>query len=176
MSRFPSCFPNQSFQEVGKHPTPVGWQECARPCQQGTEVSEHLSVPAAFPRTDISGTGGSESRSGTGLCEPDLSFLPVGSHTAVAAESYSQVRQELQRLSDGMDVSEGFKAFAALMDCRPDLGSKAELPRSRRSLQGWSKVDPAKTRPPRPFALVALIVVKLLPNQHWQHFSASLHT
>jgi hypothetical protein len=162
MSRFPSCCPNQSIQEVGKHPTPVGWQECARPCQQETEVSEH--VPAAFPR-DISGTDGSESRSGTGLCEPDLSFLPVCRHTAVAAESYSQVR-----------LSEGFKAFAALMDCRPDLGSKAELPRSRRSLQGWSKVDPAKTRPPRPFALVALIVVKLLPNQHWQHFSASLHT
>ena len=53
MSRFPSCFPNQSFQEVGKHPTPVGWQECARPCQQETEVSEQLLVPAAFPRPTL---------------------------------------------------------------------------------------------------------------------------
>ena len=64
--------------------------------------------------------------------------------------------------SDGIDVSEGFKTLAALVDARPDASQKGDLPRSRRCLQGWAKLDPARTRPPMPYPLVALLCCNML--------------
>ena len=34
------------------------------------------------------------------------------------------------------------------MDARPDASQKGDLPRARRCLQGWAKLDPARTKPP----------------------------
>jgi len=50
--------------------------------------------------------------------------------------------------SEGIDVSEGFKTLAALVDARPDASQKGDLPRARRCLQEWAKLDPARTKPP----------------------------
>ena len=70
-------------------------------------------------------------------------------------ESFSIYLNHL--FAEGIDVSEGFKTLAALVDARPDASQKGDLPRSRRSLQGWAKLDPARTRPPMPYPLVALL-------------------
>lgn len=58
---------------------------------------------------------------------------------------------------EGADVSEGFKVLAAVLDAHPDCGGKQGLLQSRRCLQGWAKIDPARTRPPLPFPVVAML-------------------
>ena len=78
-------------------------------------------------------------------------------------ESFSIYLNQL--FSDGADASEGFKTFAALLDAYPQTSGKAGLPRARRCLQGWAKLDPARSRPPMPFSLVALICCHLLELQ-----------
>lgn len=62
----------------------------------------------------------------------------------------------------GYDLSEATKFFAAVLDAHPGSGHKDTLPRSRRCLKGWHRLDPGKTRPPLPWALVALIVIDML--------------
>ena len=56
------------------------------------------------------------------------------------------------------DLSEATKHLA-LLDTRPDGTHRAEdLPRSRRCLQGWRRMDPGQTRLPMPWELVALMI------------------
>jgi hypothetical protein len=62
----------------------------------------------------------------------------------------------------GWDHSEAGKYFAAFLDAHPECSHKTMLPRSRRALQGWSKLDPGKTRPPLPFELICLIVLQMM--------------
>ena len=62
----------------------------------------------------------------------------------------------------GYDLSEASKFFAAVLDAQPGYGPKENLPRSRRCLKGWHRLDPGKTRPPLPWALVALIVTAMM--------------
>ena len=64
--------------------------------------------------------------------------------------------------SEGTDISEGNKTFAAVLDARPGSSQAEQLPRSRRCLKGWANLDPGATRPPVPFQLIALIVVTML--------------
>ncbi|CAE7599810.1 kidins220 [Symbiodinium sp. CCMP2592] len=71
---------------------------------------------------------------------------------------------------EGADVSEGSKVFAAVLDARPGSSQQMVLPRSRRCLKGWSNMDPGKTRPPIPFALIALIALDLLDNRIYEAF------
>ena len=66
-----------------------------------------------------------------------------------------------QSFLEGWSIAEGNKCLAAVMDWRPDL-SKLQLPRSRRSLQGWKNLDPGATRPPVPWPLIALITLVML--------------
>eukprot|EP00438_Fugacium_kawagutii_P007118 Skav222891 [mRNA] locus=scaffold1102:216619:220553:- [translate_table: standard] len=56
-----------------------------------------------------------------------------------------------EKFAEGMDISEATKSFAAIIDARPDCGQKTDLPRTRRALQGWHKLDPGSTRPPLPW-------------------------
>ena len=63
---------------------------------------------------------------------------------------------------EGADVSEGFKVLAAVLDAHPDCGGKLGLCQSRRCLQGWAKIDPARTRPPLPFPVVAMLAVHMI--------------
>jgi hypothetical protein len=65
----------------------------------------------------------------------------------------------------GVDLHEGTKLWAAVADAFPDFGQKDKLPRTRRALQGWHKVDPQRTRPPIPWQLVAAISMKMLARQ-----------
>lgn len=62
----------------------------------------------------------------------------------------------------GFDLQDGPKSLAAIIDAYPDFGQKGQLFRTRRALQGWSKVDPQKTRPPIPWPLVATMVMMML--------------
>lgn len=62
----------------------------------------------------------------------------------------------------GFDLQDGTKSLAAIIDAYPDFGQKGQLFRTRRALQGWSKVDPQKTRPPIPWPLVATMVMMML--------------
>ena len=60
---------------------------------------------------------------------------------------------------EGRDISEASKSFAAALDANAGFSLKQFLPRSRRCLQGWSKLDPGNTRPPLSWALVALLAL-----------------
>lgn len=63
---------------------------------------------------------------------------------------------------EGRDISEGSKVFASVLDAHPNFGGKQSLARSRRALQGWSKLDPGNTRPPLAWALIAKIGMMML--------------
>ena len=67
---------------------------------------------------------------------------------------------------DGHDVSEGSKSFAAIMDANPHCSGKNGMLRSRRCLQGWTKLDPGRTRPPLPWGLLALVGTRWLEQGH----------
>ena len=51
----------------------------------------------------------------------------------------------------GFDLQDGSKTMAAVIDSRPDFSPRHMLQRTRRALQGWSKVEPQFTRPPLPW-------------------------
>ncbi|CAK9013540.1 unnamed protein product [Durusdinium trenchii] len=61
----------------------------------------------------------------------------------------------------GVELHEGSKFVAAVKDAFPEFGHKSALPRMVRALQGWTKIDPQKTRPPLPWELVAGIAMKM---------------
>ncbi|CAE8608177.1 unnamed protein product [Polarella glacialis] len=63
---------------------------------------------------------------------------------------------------EGWELSEATKHLAAFTDSHPDCGHKTMMPRSRRCLQGWKKLDPGRTRPPLPWCLVALVAMTVL--------------
>lgn len=67
---------------------------------------------------------------------------------------------------EGHDLGDGTKTLAAVLDSNPGCGQRTRLPRSRRSLQGWNRLDPQKTRPPLPWGLVALIALELAKEGH----------
>lgn len=75
---------------------------------------------------------------------------------------------------EGRDLSEASKFFAAALDANPDFSGKQSLPRSRRSLQGWSKLDPGNTRPPMAWALVALLCLGMLRRGLFRQCLATL--
>ncbi|CAE8610344.1 unnamed protein product, partial [Polarella glacialis] len=60
----------------------------------------------------------------------------------------------------GKDLHDATKMLAAVLDRRQDL--KESLPRSRRSLQGYRKLDPGLSRPPMAWELVALIALTMI--------------
>lgn len=62
----------------------------------------------------------------------------------------------------GLELGEGSKTLAAVIDAYPGCGPKHMLPRARRALQGWLKQDPQRTRPPIPWALVAGLAMVML--------------
>ena len=64
---------------------------------------------------------------------------------------------------EGHNLGDGTKTLAAILDSHPGCGQRARLPRSRRALQGWNRLDPQKTPPPLPWGLVALIAGKRRP-------------
>ena len=66
-----------------------------------------------------------------------------------------------QSFIEGWSVAEGNKCLAAVMDWKPQI-SKHQLPRSRRSLQGWKNLDPGTTRPPMAWPLIALIALVMV--------------
>jgi integrase len=61
----------------------------------------------------------------------------------------------------GSSLGEATKSLAALIDHVPDCGQKGALPRARRCLQGWQRLDPGATRPPIPMELVFLLALKM---------------
>ncbi|CAK9105668.1 unnamed protein product [Durusdinium trenchii] len=70
-----------------------------------------------------------------------------------------------EMFEDGEDIGEATKTLAAVVDSVPDCTQKGSLPRSRRCLQGWNRLDPGATRPPIPWELVAAIVNFMLGRQ-----------
>ncbi|CAK9056858.1 unnamed protein product [Durusdinium trenchii] len=70
-----------------------------------------------------------------------------------------------EMFEDGEDIGEATKTLAAVVDSVPDCTQKGSLPRSRRCLQGWNRLDPGSTRPPIPWELVAAIVNFMLGRQ-----------
>lgn len=64
----------------------------------------------------------------------------------------------------GTDLGDATKYLAALVDSEPGCSDKMSLPRSRRCLQGWHKLDPGQTRAPIPWELIALMVVSMWEN------------
>ena len=57
----------------------------------------------------------------------------------------------------GFDLQDGTKSLAAIIDAYPDFGQKGQLFRTRRALQGWSKVGPQI-----PWPVVATMVMMML--------------
>ena len=66
---------------------------------------------------------------------------------------------------EGNDIGDATKHLAALIDSEPGCTGKDSLPRSRRCLQGWRRLDPGATRPPMPWELIAAIVMKLVQRE-----------
>ena len=62
----------------------------------------------------------------------------------------------------GYELAEGTKFLAAVCDMYPGCGPKHVLFRTRRSLQGWLKTEPQRTRPPLPWALVAALALHMM--------------
>ena len=62
----------------------------------------------------------------------------------------------------GFDIQDGSKTLAAIVDSHPEFSAKSQLPRTRRALQGWSKLEPQQTRPPLPWALVSALTIQML--------------
>ena len=62
----------------------------------------------------------------------------------------------------GFDLQDGTKSLAAIIDAFPDFAPKHMLARTRRALQGWSKLEPQQTRPPVPWLLIATLAMTLL--------------
>ena len=62
----------------------------------------------------------------------------------------------------GFDLQDGTKTLAAIIDAYPTFARKECLPRTRRALQGWAKMEPQRTRPPVPWALIAAMCLELL--------------
>ena len=65
---------------------------------------------------------------------------------------------------EGRELSEGNYAFAAWVWSFPEFGKRGprSLPRASRSLVGWKKMAPGWTRPPMPWACLALVLWTLL--------------
>ena len=74
----------------------------------------------------------------------------------------------------GLDLGEGSKTLAAVVDAFPGCGPKQMLPRTRRVLQGWIKQDPQRTRPPLPWSLVLSISMKMIDKGHLHYAAAVL--
>ena len=66
----------------------------------------------------------------------------------------------------GFDLQDATKTLAAVIDSHCDFGHRDRLPRTRRALQGWAKVEPQRTRPPIPWSLVCLLVVTMVKNKN----------
>ena len=73
----------------------------------------------------------------------------------------------------GLELAEGTKFLAATCDMFPGCGQKHTLARTRRSLQGWLKLEPQRTRPPLPWPLLAALVMQML-KQHRTHSAAAV--
>lgn len=71
-----------------------------------------------------------------------------------------------QCFKDGMDLAEATKFLAAVLDQRPELSPRNQLPRSRRALKGWKNLDPGSSRPPLAFPIIALIALRLWQAKH----------
>ena len=76
--------------------------------------------------------------------------------------------------NQGVEYHERSKFWAAVIDSHPGYGHRGMLPRTRRALQGWSKIDPHQTRPPLPWALVAALVMMMLKRKNHQPALATL--
>ncbi|CAK0811819.1 unnamed protein product [Prorocentrum cordatum] len=66
--------------------------------------------------------------------------------------------------STGHDVSEGSKVLAAYMYFYPDYSKAGRnvLPRARKALRGWRRLEPGRTRPPIPLHLLALLWLEMI--------------
>jgi len=73
----------------------------------------------------------------------------------------------------GFELAEGTKFLAAVCDTFPGCGPKHILARTRRSLQGWLKLEPQRTRPPLPWALVAAMTMHMM-KRHQLHAAAAI--
>ena len=69
---------------------------------------------------------------------------------------------------EGWPRAEATRALAALADHLQSFGPHGSdtLPRSRRALQGWAKLEPQTTRPPLPWEMAALIALRLFEQGH----------
>ncbi|CAK0910119.1 unnamed protein product [Prorocentrum cordatum] len=65
---------------------------------------------------------------------------------------------------NGHDVLERTKMLAAFMYFHPDYSKAGTrvLPRARKALKGWTRLEPGKTRPPVPLHLLALLWLELI--------------
>ena len=64
----------------------------------------------------------------------------------------------------GMHASRGMKLLAAILMVRPELGkgSTPGLARAWRSLKGWKRVTPSRSRLPAPFAVWSAVIDSLV--------------
>ncbi len=69
---------------------------------------------------------------------------------------------------DGHEIHEANFLYAAWIWSHPDYGSKGQhpLPRTVRAINGWRKLAPGFTRPPMPWACLALTVQWLLTSNN----------
>ena len=65
---------------------------------------------------------------------------------------------------EGFHIGSATGFYAAWVKLNPQFGRRGHLrlPRTSKALQGWSRLDPGRTRPPLPLTFVALIVTELL--------------
>ena len=84
--------------------------------------------------------------------------LPV--HTATQVDS-ALTNFLNECFYEWMDIADGQKFFAAVMEAWPVVG-KTGLSRSRRALKGWKNLDPGYTRPPLAWPFISLVALTLM--------------
>ena len=69
-----------------------------------------------------------------------------------------------EKFFEGLSASEGAQFLSAWTALRPDFGilGARRIPRARRAMAGWRRLDPGFTRPPLPWMVVAFISQSLL--------------
>ena len=179
-----ACYPNRTRDAKGTYPA-VSWNHQEEGAA-GEEVSESQAYDSpegntgsesccstrspTLQRSDQLGATRGVTPSGAGLCQEDQRFEDLRPPAQAGSSTHPEVDEACCMFlncifEQGVDLHEGTKLWAAVADAFPDFGQKDKLPRTRRALQGWHKVDPQRTRPPIPWQLVAAISMKMLARQ-----------
>lgn len=135
------------------------------------KASEHTEPHLEISGADHLGGNGRISGNCFGLCTKSSCVSKLlqntsspGSHCHTGIDSALTTFLN-ECFQEGMDIADGQKYLAAVMEAWPIVG-KTGLGRSRRALKGWKILDPGYTRPPLAWPVISLIALTLMQQNN----------